>query len=239
MRNLQKMGGFAALYLAAAYAMGILLFLVVLDYPHIVDPAQKVALLASQPLIIFLTNLLLYVIFGIVLSVLALALYERLGAAASVIARLATAIGLIWAGILIASGLVANAAIAPVLALQAKDPSQAALAWVAVEAVSNGLSSANGEIVGGVWMLLVAWAAWQSNGLPKALNYLGFVVGVAGCVSAVPGLNDLTGLFGIGQMLWFIWLSVVMLRGKSLAMAEDDGVRKEEARRTEWAPKAP
>jgi hypothetical protein len=34
-KNVQKLGGFAALYLAAAYAIGITLFLVVLDYPAI------------------------------------------------------------------------------------------------------------------------------------------------------------------------------------------------------------
>ena len=43
MNNLQKMGGFAALYLAVAYLLGIGLFLIVLDYPNIVDPAQRVA----------------------------------------------------------------------------------------------------------------------------------------------------------------------------------------------------
>src|SRR3972149_6198723 len=42
MKTLQKFGGFAALYMAAAYLIGIVLFLVVLDYPSITDPAQKV-----------------------------------------------------------------------------------------------------------------------------------------------------------------------------------------------------
>jgi len=48
MNNLQKIGGIAALYLAAAYLVGIVLFLFVLDYPNIVDPAQKVALLVDK-----------------------------------------------------------------------------------------------------------------------------------------------------------------------------------------------
>ena len=104
-----KRGGVAALYLAAAYALGITLFLVVLDAPHIVEPAQKVALLVDKSMLIYLTNLLLYVIFGIVLVVLTLALHERLQAASSAIIRMATAIGLIWAGMLIASGMVASA----------------------------------------------------------------------------------------------------------------------------------
>jgi hypothetical protein len=235
-KNVQKIGGFAALYLAAAYAIGILLFLVVLDYPHIVEPAQRVALLIDKPMVIYLTNLLLYVIFGVFLVVVALALYERLQVVASTIMRMATAIGLIWAGMLIASGMIANTGIAPTVALYGKDPAQAALAWVAIETVTNGLSSANGEILGGVWVLLVTWAAWQAQSLPRGLNYLGLVVGMVGLVSAIPGLNDLTGLFGVAQMLWFIWLGIVLLRSKPSAAAEADVVRQDEARRATWTP---
>lgn len=53
MNNLQKIGGLAALYLATAYLIGIVLFLFVLDYPNIVDPAQKVALVADQQMVIY------------------------------------------------------------------------------------------------------------------------------------------------------------------------------------------
>ena len=105
------------------------------------------------------------------------------------------------------------------------------MAWLAIESVTNGLSNANGEILGGVWTLLVTWAAWQAKGLPKGLNYLGLVVGVVGLVSAIPGLNDMTGLFGMSQMLWFIWLGIVLLRWKPSAAAEADVRRQDDARR--------
>jgi len=32
-------------------------------------------------------------------------------------------------------------------------------------------------------------------------------------------LNDMTGLFGLGQIIWFICLGIVLLRGKSGKMA--------------------
>ncbi|MCB0123853.1 MAG: DUF4386 family protein [Caldilineaceae bacterium] len=213
MKNLQKIGGFAALYLAVAYLTGIVLFLVVLDYPNVVDPVQKVALLVDKQLVFYTTNLLMYVFFGVFLVFLVLALYARLSANAPTLMRAATAIGLIWAGTLIVSGMVANAGIAPVVALYGQDPAQAALAWVAIEAVANGLSGANGEILGGVLTLLVSWAAWQMNGLPKGLNVLGLLVGVVGIVSTVPALNGLVGVFGLSQLLWFVWLGIVLLRG--------------------------
>ena len=113
MNNLQKMGGIAALYMAIAYLLGIVLFLFVLDYPNIVDPAQKVALLVDKPMVIYATNLIMYVIFGFFLIVLALALYERLKVGAPAMMQVATAIGIIWAGSLIASGMVATLGLPP------------------------------------------------------------------------------------------------------------------------------
>ena len=215
MKALQKWGGFAALYLAVAYLVGIVLFLFVLDYPNIVEPAQKVALLVDKQMVIYLTNLLMYVIFGVFLVVLTLALYERLNANAPATIRTATAIGIIWAGVLIASGMVSNAGIAPVVALYDKDPAQAALTWLAIETVANGLGGANGEILGGLLTLLVSWAALRAGKLPKGLNYLGLLVGVVGIISTIPGLNDLAGLFGMSQIIWFVWLGIVMLRRNS------------------------
>src|SRR5512135_2263790 len=135
MKNLRKMGGVAALYLAVAYLVGIALFLVVLDYPSITDPAQRVSLLVAKQMVFYANNLIMYVIFGAFLIVLSLALYDRLKSGAPAIMQVATAVGIIWAGSLIASGMVSNAGIAPVVALYAKDPTQAALTWQGIEAV--------------------------------------------------------------------------------------------------------
>jgi hypothetical protein len=212
MKNLQRMGGFAALYLAAAYLIGIVSFLFVLDYASITEPAQKVALLVDKQSVFYVTNLLMYVIFGVFLIVLVLALYERLKTASPAIIRTAAAVGMIWAGALIASGMVANAGIAPTVALYHGDPAQAAISWSAIESVANGLGGANGEILGGLLTLLVSLAALQVGGLPRWLNYLGVLVGAIGIVSTVPGLAGLVGLFGMSQILWFVWLGIVLLR---------------------------
>lgn len=212
MKTLQKFGGFAALYLAIAYLIGIVLFLVVLDYPSITDPAQKVALLIEKQMVIFSTNLLLYVFFGVFLIVLSLALYDRLKSGAPAIMQVATVIGIIWAGSLIASGMVSNAGIAPVVALYAKDPAQAALTWQVIESVASGLGNGNGEILGGLWTLLVSLAALRTGGLPKGLNILGLLVGAVGIITILPGLTDLVGVFGLSQIIWFVWLGIVLLR---------------------------
>ncbi len=224
MKNLQKFGAFSALYLAVVNLIGMVIFLVVLDYLNITDPAQKVALLVGKQMVIFSTNLLMYVFFGVFLIVLSLALYDRLKSIAPAIMQVATVIGLIWAGSLIASGMVQNAGIAPVVALYAKDPAQAALTWQTIETVANGLGNGNGEILGGLWTLLVSLAALRSGGLPKLLNILGLLVGVVGILSLIPELTEgMIGVFGLSQIIWFVWLGVMLLRANPGETAEKAG----------------
>ena len=212
MKTLQKVGGIAALYMAISHLIGIVIFLIVLDYLSITDPVQKVALNVEKQTVVFSTNLLMYVFFGIALIVLSLVLYERMKSGAPALMQVAVAIGIIWAGSLIASGMVANARLATVVALYAKDPGQAALTFQAIESITNGLGNANGEILGGTLTLLVSLAALRTGGLPKGLNILGVLVGAVGIITIIPTLNDLVGVFGLGQIVWFIWLGIVLLR---------------------------
>ncbi len=219
MKTLQKVGGFSALYMAASHLIGIVIFLIVLDYLSITDPAQKVALNVESQMVVFSTNLLMYVFFGFALVALSLALHDRIKKGALALMQAATAIGIIWAGSLIASGMVANAGLATVAALYAKDPTQAVSTFQSIESVANGLGNANGEILGGMWTLLVSLAAWRSGGLPKGVSVLGLFVGAVGIITILPALNDLTGIFGLGQIVWFVWLGIVLLRNSSHATA--------------------
>jgi hypothetical protein len=212
MKNLQKFGGFSALYMAISHLIGIVIFIVILDILSITDPAQKLALNIEKQTVIFSTNLLMYVFFGFALIVLSLALYDRMKSGAPALMQVSTAIGIIWAGSLIASGMAANAGLATIVALYAKDPTQAALTFQAIEAITNGLGNANGEILGGPLTLLVSLAALRAGGLPKGLNILGLLVGMVGIITIIPALNALTGVFGLGQIIWFVWLGITLLR---------------------------
>ena len=55
-------------------------------------------------------------------------------------------------------------------------------------------------------------AALRTGGLAKGLNIVGLLVGVVGIISIFPGLTDLTGVFGLGQIIWYVWLGIVLLR---------------------------
>jgi uncharacterized membrane protein YhaH (DUF805 family) len=212
MKTLHKSGGIAALYMAISHLIGIVIFLGVLDYLSITDAAKKVVLNIENQGVVFSTNLLMYVFFGFALVILSLTLHDRLKTGVPALMQVATAIGVIWAGSLIASGMVANAGLATVVSLYAEDSDQAVLTFQSIESVANGLGNANGEILGGMWTLLVSVAAWRGGGLPKGVSVLGLCVGAIGIITVIPALNDFTGLFGLGQIVWFVWLGIVLLR---------------------------
>jgi hypothetical protein len=154
----------------------------------------------------------MYVFFGFFLIVFSLALYNRLKAGAPALMQVATVIGIIWAGSLIASGMIANAGLATIVPLYATDPAQAALTWQAIESVANGLGNANGEILGGLMTFLISLAALRAGELPKGLNILGLAVGAVGIITIIPALNALVAVFGLAQIIWFIWMGIVLLR---------------------------
>lgn len=226
MKGLQRLGGIAALYGAVAYVVAIVGYLVVVGQAVDVDPMQKVATLVDNQAFLYVLNLLTYIVFGLFLVVLALAFNKRLKADSGSLVQIATAVAMVWAGVVIASGMVSNIGMATVVDLHGEDPEQAATIWLAIDSVANGLGGAGGEILGGTWMLLVSWAAMRAGEFPKALNYIGVVIGVAGLISVVPILGELRGLiFGLGQIVWFVWLGIVMLRtSPSVAVEESDAL---------------
>jgi hypothetical protein len=219
----QRAGGVAALYLAAAFLVSMPYFLIVVNYQSLVGSAQKVAALVANQNSMYVMYLVTYVVFGIVLAALALALWKRLAGSPS-IAAVSGAVGLIWACTLVASGLVFNYGAAAVIDLDDKSPAQAVSAWQAMEPVAEGLGSAQGELLGGLWVLLVSLAALRIAALPKALNWLGILIGTAGIISVIPVLVDARYIFGLLQIVWFIWLGIVMLRTRASEQSQTQSV---------------
>jgi len=219
MKNLQKMGGIAALYEAAAYIVGMLGFLFVVDVSGVVDPVQKVALMVDNLAFLYTLHLITYVVWGVFMVVLALALYDRLKAGSPALAQTATVFGLFWACVIIVGGMIHNIGMQNVVDLYGKDPAQAATVWSAIDSVFEGLGGSN-EVIGGIWILLISWAALRAGELPRVLNYLGVAIGVAGIISVIPALAEIfIYIFALGQIVWFVWLGIVMLRSRTSAAA--------------------
>jgi len=207
--NLQKLGGMAALSEAIIYVSAFVFFGAFWHFPSGADSAQKFAFLAENQIIFSIANLIMYVLFGILLAVLVLAINERLKKNSPSLSQVAAIFGVIWVGLVIASGMVANIGLSTVLELSTKDPEQAMTVWQSIYTVVEGIGGGN-EVVGGLWVLLLSFAALKAGELSKSLNYFGVFVGIAGILTVYPA-EVLTEIFGVSQIVWFSWLGFKML----------------------------
>jgi len=220
-KNLQFNGGIAALVIALAYTVGIILFVTILKPDTPLNSVEEIAFLMEKETIMYITMLFIYVIAGFALVVLVQALYDRLKTYSPALMHTAAVLGFFWACIVIAAGMIFIIGMDTVISLYDKDPDQAVTVWAAIGIVFNGLGGGT-EIVGGIWTLLITWTALRAGAFPKALNYLGLVVGVAGVVTIVPALEDVTMLFGLGQIPWFICLGLILLSSEKNAISSDE-----------------
>lgn len=222
--SLQKMGGLAALIAAGTFLVAMIIMVAVVVPAGYGSPEmttlENVAYLAENQNLMYLWNLIAYVIFGGALVVLVLALHDRLKDHSSALAQTAAAFGMIWAGLMFASGMVANIGAGVVVDVFAQEPSQAGPVWQSLQFVVDGLGGGN-EIVGGLWLLLLSVAGLRSGRLSKALNYFGLVVSAAGLVTVIPALGEVGAIFGLGSIVWFVWVGLALLRGKVGETAAD------------------
>jgi hypothetical protein len=161
--NLQKSGGIAAIFQAFAYVIGFAAMATVLNPGDVSSwtALEKLAYTLDRKMLFQLCNICIYVMFGIALVVLTLALHERLKAKAPHLMQIATALGLIWAGLVIASGMIANVGLDAVARIYPQDPTRAALLWLTISTIQDGLGGGV-EVVGGMWLLLLSTAGLRT-----------------------------------------------------------------------------
>jgi len=217
MNNLQKMGGIAALIGAATNLLAIGVFLTLLAPKGYgfedLDPGRTVAFFADNQALMSLWYQIQFLVFGVCLIFLSLALYERLKAGSPALAQAVTTFGLIWAVLVIVIGTLSINNLSTVVKLYGENPAQAATVWLTLKSVETGLGGGVGEtIVNALWFLLLSWAALRAREFPRVLNYLGVVIGVVGILSVVLASVDLMSVYGLGLIIWFVWLGIAMLR---------------------------
>lgn len=220
MQPTQKAGGVAALVAAGTFVFGLALFVTAMSDYATGDPtaAESAAFVAEHETTLFVWQLVILIVFGLALVPLVVALHERLSAPAPTLSRIATPLGFVWVGLVIAAGMIANIGQSTVADLYATDPAQAATVWLAFDLVQNGLGGGN-ELAGGVWVALVSVAALRTRALPRGVAVLGVLTGASGIVTFLPALEEVGAVFGLGMIAWFVWVGVVLLRTAPPAVA--------------------
>ncbi len=212
---LQRAGGVAALVQAATYVVGFAAMAAWLGPRGFAeaqgDPAAALSFLLANQSVMYLWYLLIYLVAGVALVVLVLGVHDRIRAAGPALAQTATAFGLLWSGVVLASGMVSLVGQRTVVGLAATDGDTAATTWSAVSAVQDGLGGGI-ELVGAVWVLLVAVLALRTGVLPRGQSVLGLCVGLVGIATLVPQATVAASVFGLGFILWYVLAGLALLR---------------------------
>jgi hypothetical protein len=222
MKNLLKMGGIAALIGAATNLMAIVTFITLGPKGFgSSDPGQVVAFLADNQAFMHVFDIIIYLLFGVGLIFLSMALYERLKAGSPALAQAVTTFSLIYAVLVLVVGSLEISNLNTIVKLYGENPAQAATAWLTLNSVASGLGGGGGEtLVNALWILFLSWVALRARELPRALNYFGLVIGVAGIITVLlTSLLPMAVVYGLGLIIWLAWLGIVMLRRSPVSVA--------------------
>ncbi|MCX2767005.1 DUF4386 family protein (plasmid) [Pseudoalteromonas piscicida] len=223
--SLQKWGGVAALTEAATYLFGFVLFFGVLDSSGHNTPALYLDFFIQNRDTFFLGYIVIGIIFSFTLIVLVQAMQQRLSKASPELMKFASIVGYIWAAIVLASTMVFLTSIATIAKFYEIDPALALTVnrtiSIVVDALGGGI-----ELVGAIWVLAVSYVGIKHNVFSPLLHYWGLLVSIAGILTLFSGLSSFsanpffdvtTAIFGLGQILWFIVLGVMLLRDETPA----------------------
>lgn len=212
-----RIGALASLGCAGTFIFGFVLLLTQL-MPYIEskgNPAVAVQFVLENHAMLSLWNFVIYIVFGVFLAVLIITLYRRLSPVSSIISQLAVVFGVVWVALVIASGMIANLGLTRVVEMANTQPSLAPSLWLFVFTIKEGIGGSN-ELVGGLWVTLVSTVMWQDCVYQRLMVLTGLAAGSAGIASTVPLMSELGAVFGILLIVWFVYLSVEMVRDSTV-----------------------
>lgn len=218
--SLQQWGGIAALTKAATYLFGFVLFFGVLDTSKYDTPELSLDFLIQNRDTFFLGYIVIGIIFSLALIVLVQTIYQRFKRFSPELMKFTSVIGYIWATIVLASTFVFLTSIEVIAALYEQDPTLALTIKQTISIVVNALGGGI-ELVGALWVLAISYVGIKHRVFSPLLHYWGLFVGLAGVLTLFSGLSFLitnpffevtTAIFGLGQIVWFIALGVILIK---------------------------
>jgi len=217
---MNKIGACAALTQAGCYLFGFALLVTIMNPGSAEEwtSVQKLEFILDRTMLFQIWNIVIYVVFGIALVALTAVLHRLLDRPDSIWMSIASPFGFIWAGLVIASGMIASVGLSAATEQYASNPEQAAKLWSTLGVIQNGLGGGV-EVAGGVWVLLISLGSMRrGGGFPVWLNGLGLIVALAGILTVVPALTGLGAVFGLTQIVWFLAVAAVLFRWRDQAL---------------------
>src|SRR4030043_2430207 len=152
MKNLQKAGGVSAIIAAATFlfAMALVVSMLKPMADSTLGFQEYMAFLIANRLLVFIWHFSMYLINGLCLTVLVLALYERLKNSSPSLAKIGSAFGLVWTAFVFLSGMIVNYGNESLIALYGRNQGQAEALKNALETITIGIDSSD-KYLGCLW----------------------------------------------------------------------------------------
>jgi hypothetical protein len=210
-----RVGGVAAQVVAGTYVIGFIAMVAYFVPRGLVgpvdDPSGSLGFLLDHQAELAGWYLVLYLLGGVAMALVALGVSERLRAAPA-LARVGAALGLIWSGLLVASGSIAVVGQHAAVELHAQDPDLALNTWVSTSVIQDALGGGI-EVAGALWAAVVGFTALRTRALSAGLGGLALGLATVGMATLVPVASEAAAdIFGLGFIIWFTWLGLAMGR---------------------------
>lgn len=169
----------------------------------------QVAMVIAQPNVYGSLGLASMIV-GPSFMVLALALHGHLRSTAPFATRVATAAGAIGGALFFVGGFVPLTTARTMVRIDAQDHAAAVAMYVIGPSITGSLVTAS-SILFGAFALVASLVGARAGLLPRALSYLGALLGIAVVVTAAFPAALLPGI--LVMVVWSAWLGVALLRG--------------------------
>lgn len=191
--------------------------------------AEKLDFIQDHKNIYYMSNIILYIIFGLAQLVATTAMSDRFkDSCPDQLVDIGHGLGIVWSTLVLASGMIGNIGTDVALSLMNEDQEVAVVLWRVIDTIHDTVGGGN-EIVGGCWVLVVSISEWlRTKSLStnksyccdffwsKVTSLLGLVAGIAGIVHTVPGLDDAAAVFGVTMIVWYILSGVLLYTTKGV-----------------------
>lgn len=190
--------------------------------------AEKLVFIQENESLYYFSNIALYILFGLAQLTLTYAMTRRFRDAFPETSNLSQGLGIVWATLVLAAGMIGNVGTKAALDLLVDDndgPERAAALWDAVNTIHGSIGGGN-ETVGGCWVLLVSLREFFSARYQKATPTTkscgvmyskitattGMAAGLAGIIHTVPVLENAGAVFGVVMIIWYIMVGILVCK---------------------------
>ena len=211
--KLQKAGGISAIIAATMYlfAMGLVVSLLQPVADTNLKFQEYMTFLSSNKMLVFIWNFAMYIISGICQTVLVWAIYERLKNTSPVLAKISATFGFIWVVFVFLSGFILTYSTEAIINLYQQNSTQAEMLKNTLDTITMGIDHSD-KLLGCLWIGLVSFVAIKNKIFPQAVNIFGLIISILSPIGIIiPAFIEISYLFGIGIIVWWLALGICML----------------------------